>query len=61
MEPLPRFVPLDRMVAFSDGVFAVVITVMVLGIEVPSDAELRNSKISWFRPKHSKTRKKNWF
>ena len=36
MEPLPRYFPLDRVVAFSDGVFAVVITILVLGIEVPS-------------------------
>ncbi|HSN83739.1 MAG TPA: TMEM175 family protein [Polyangiales bacterium] len=36
MEPLPRFFPLDRAIAFSDGIFAVVITILVLGIEVPS-------------------------
>lgn len=40
MEPLPRFVPPDRAISFSDGVFAVVITVLVLGIEIPSDAVL---------------------
>ena len=33
--PLPRFMPLERTVALSDGVFAVVITLLVLGIELP--------------------------
>ena len=51
MEPLPRFVPLDRMVAFSDGVFAVVITVLVLGIEIPSDAVLTGSALALEREK----------
>jgi uncharacterized membrane protein len=40
MEPLPRFVPPDRAISFSDGVFAVVITVLVLGIAIPSDTVL---------------------
>jgi uncharacterized membrane protein len=39
------------MVAFSDGVFAVVITVMVLGIEVPSDAVLTGSALALVREK----------
>ncbi|MGB5694768.1 MAG: TMEM175 family protein [Polyangiales bacterium] len=51
MEPLPRFVPLDRMVAFSDGVFAVVITLLVLGIEIPSDAVLTGSALATEREK----------
>ena len=51
MEPLPRFVPLDRMVAFSDGVFAVVITLLVLGIEMPSDAVLTGSALAMEREK----------
>lgn len=37
MAELPRFVPRDRIIAFSDGVFAVVITILVLAIEVPAD------------------------
>jgi len=51
MEPLPRFVPIDRMAAFSDGVFAVVITVLVLGIEMPSDAVLTGSALAMEREK----------
>jgi len=43
MEPLPRFFPLDRATAFSDGIFAVVITILVLGIEVPSTDALSDA------------------
>lgn len=35
LAPLPRVFPPDRTVALSDAVFAVVITLLVLGIEVP--------------------------
>ncbi len=40
LAPLPRFFPLDRTLALSDGVFAVVITLLVLGIEVPQGGAL---------------------
>jgi uncharacterized membrane protein len=36
MQPLPRYFPLERAVALSDGVFAIVITILILGIDVPS-------------------------
>ena len=52
MEPFPRFFPLDRVVAFSDGVFAVVITILVLGIEVPSDVALDAAAAALERDKH---------
>ncbi len=51
MEPLPRFFPLERVVAFSDGVFAVVITILVLGIELPSDGLLDAAAIAAEREK----------
>ena len=51
MEPLPRFVPPDRAITFSDGVFAVVITVLVLGIEIPSDAVLTGAALTVERTK----------
>jgi uncharacterized membrane protein len=46
MEPLPRFVPIDRLAAFSDGVFAVGITVLVLGIDIPSDVVLTGAEVA---------------
>ena len=51
MEPLPRYFPLERVIAFSDGVFAVVITILVLGIEVPSDVALDPPAITLAREK----------
>ena len=51
MEPLPRYFPLERVIAFNDGVFAVVITILVLGIEVPSDVALDPSAIALAREK----------
>ena len=51
MEPLPRYFPLERVIAFSDGVFAVVITILVLGIEVPSNVALDAAAIALEREK----------
>lgn len=51
MEPLPRYFPLERVIAFNDGVFAVVITILVLGIEVPTDVALDPSAIALEREK----------
>jgi uncharacterized membrane protein len=51
MEPLPRFFPIERAIAFSDGVFAVVITILVLGIELPSDGLLDAAAIAAEREK----------
>ena len=51
LEPLPRFFPLERAITFSDGVFAVVITILVLGIEVPSDIALDAAEIAVQREK----------
>ena len=51
MEPLPRYFPLERVIAFNDGVFAVVITILVLGIEVPSDVVLDSTAIALEREK----------
>ena len=45
LDPFPRFFPLDRAAAFSDGVFAVVITLLVLGIEVPSESGLTGAEL----------------
>ena len=50
-EPLPRFFPLERAITFSDGVFAVVITILVLGIEVPSDIALDAAEFAVQREK----------
>ena len=52
MESLPRYFPLERVIAFNDGVFAVVITILVLGIEVPTDVALDASAIALEREKH---------
>jgi uncharacterized membrane protein len=51
MKSLPRFFPLERTIAFSDGVFAVVITILVLGIEVPEDVALDPASIAHVRDK----------
>ena len=40
LTPLPQFFPLERTIALSDGVLAVVITLLILGIEVPESGNL---------------------
>ena len=51
MKSLPRLFPLERTIAFSDGVFAVVITILVLGIEVPENVSLDAAAIAQVRDK----------
>ncbi|MGB8222189.1 MAG: TMEM175 family protein [Polyangiales bacterium] len=36
--PLPEFFPPERTMTFSDAIFAVVMTLLVLGIDIPSDS-----------------------
>jgi len=48
---LPEFLPPERTVAFTDAVFAVVITVLVLGIEVPSGAPVLAADLLEWREK----------
>lgn len=42
---LSRFFPLERTIAFSDGVFAVVITILVLGIDAPPEGALATTDL----------------
>jgi uncharacterized membrane protein len=49
--PLPEFLPTERLGTFSDGVFAVVITILVLGIEIPSDSATTAAELLALRDK----------
>ena len=40
---MPRYMNSSRLEAFSDGVIAVIITIMVLDLRVPSPHELGNA------------------
>lgn len=51
LDPLPRFFPLDRAKALSDAVFAVVMTLLVLGIEVPQEGMLSGPEFVSVREK----------
>lgn len=51
LAPLPRLVAVDRSVAFADGVFAVVITLLVLGIEVPDGGRVAGPELVAVRAK----------
>lgn len=51
IDPFPRFFPMDRAVPLSDAVFAVVMTLLVLGIEVPSESELSGAALEAMREK----------
>jgi uncharacterized membrane protein len=51
IDPLPRFIQMDRTVALSDAVFGVVMTLLVLGIEVPPEDVLARSDFSWLTGK----------
>jgi uncharacterized membrane protein len=46
LDPFARFCPWERTLALSDGVFAVVITLLVLGIEVPERGMLGNEGLA---------------
>jgi len=48
---LPEFLPPERTVAFTDAVFAVVITVLVLGIEIPSGGSTPTADLLELREK----------
>lgn len=51
LDPFPRFFPMDRAVPLSDAVFAVVMTLLVLGIEVPSESGLSGAALDAMRDK----------
>ena len=52
--PLPRLLGKDRTVALSDGIFAVVMTILVLGIEVPDGGALTGPELAavWIQLAH---------
>jgi len=49
--PLPRLLAVERTVALSDGIFAVVITILVLGIEVPDGGMISGPELTEVRVK----------